>query len=142
MGPAFNPEYVENTTKYYIDNVTFPQASIVEAPSDPTTAEFPAGPAVAPDADAADVVSLFSDGYTSAMDGVGKTGWSQSGDVTEIDVNGNTVKKFDSTTFVGFEPASTVDATGMDTLSIGLVPTASSDFEVKLVDYGTDDAWR
>ena len=100
-----------------------------------------AGPAVAPDADAADVVSLFSDGYTSALDGVGKTGWSQSGDVTEIDVNGNTVKKFDSTTFVGFEPASTVDATGMDTLSISLYRTASSDFEVKLVDYGTDDAW-
>ena len=73
--------------------------------------------------------------------GVGKTGWSQSGDVTEIDVNGNTVKKFDSTTFVGFEPASTVDATGMDTLSISLYRTASSDFEVKLVDYGTDDAW-
>ena len=140
-GGAFNPEYVENTTKYYIDNVTFPQASVVEAPSDPTTDEFLAGPAVAPDADAADVVSLFSDGYTSALDGVGKTGWSDSGDVTEITVEGNTFKKFDSTTFAGFEPASTVDATGMDTLSISLYRTASSDFEVKLVDYGTDDAW-
>ena len=29
----------------------------------------------------------------------------------------------------------------MDTLSISLYRTASSDFEVKLVDYGTDDAW-
>ena len=52
---------------------------------------------VAPDAAPADVVSLFSDGYASALDGVGKTGWSVSGDVTEIDVNGNTFKKFDDT---------------------------------------------
>ena len=128
-------------TKYYIDDIHMPQGVIVQAPNDPTTAEFLAGPAVAPDADAADVVSLFSDGYTSALDGVGKTGWSVSGDVTEITVEGNTFKKFDSTTFAGFEPASTVDATGMDTLSISLYRTASSDFEVKLVDYGTDDAW-
>ena len=85
------------------------------------------------------MVSLFSDGYDIV--GVGKTGWSQSGDVTEITVEGNTFKKFDSTTFAGFEPASTVDATGMDTLSISLYRTASSDFEVQLVDYGTDDAW-
>ena len=140
-GGAFNPEYVENTTKYYIDDVHFPQGVIVAAPSDPTTDEFLAGPAVAPDAEAADVVSLFSDGYTSALEGVGKTGWSDSGDVTEITVEGNTFKKFDSTTFAGFEPASTIDATGMDTLSISLYRTASSEFEVKLVDYGTDDAY-
>jgi Ca2+-binding RTX toxin-like protein len=129
------------TKIYYIDDIHFPQGVIVEAPNDPTTDEFLAGPAVAPDADAADVVSLFSDGYTSALDGVGKAGWSVSGDVTEIDVNGNTFKKFDSATFAGFEPASTVDATGMDTLSISVYRTASSELEVKLVDYGTDDAW-
>ena len=79
-------------TKYYIDDIHMPQGVIVQAPNDPTTAEFLAGPAVAPDAAPEDVVSLFSDGYTSALDGVGKTGWSVSGDVTEIDVNGNTVK--------------------------------------------------
>ena len=35
--------------------------------------------------------------------GTGKTGWSDTGDVTEITVEGNTFKKLaDSTTFAGF----------------------------------------
>ena len=44
--------------------------------------------------DSADVVSLFSDAYTSALNGVNSTGWSD-GPSTEMDVNGNTIKKFE-----------------------------------------------
>ena len=38
---------------------------IVQAPSDPTTTEFLSGPTV-PDEDTADVVSLFSNAYSSS----------------------------------------------------------------------------
>ena len=44
-------------------------------PSDVETSfVFLAGP-TAPDMDSADVVSLFSDAYTSALNGVNSTGW-------------------------------------------------------------------
>ena len=60
---------------------------------------FLAGPD-APDMDSADVVSLFSDEYTSPLNGV--IGWGD-GVITEMDVNGNTVKKFDSSVWNIFD---------------------------------------
>ena len=59
---------------------------------------FLAGP-TAPDMDSADVVSLFSDAYTSALNGVNSTG----GPSTEMDVNGNTIKKFEGVVYTGFD---------------------------------------
>ena len=66
-----------------------------------TSSAFLAGPG-APDMDSADVVSLFSDDYTSALNGIGSTGWSD-GSSTEMDVNGKTVKKFDGVVYTGFD---------------------------------------
>ena len=123
------------TTKYYIDDVHFAQASIVQQPADPSTSAFLDGPTAAPDADPADVVSLFSNAYTSALNTVAETSWSDTWSVTEMAINnGNTVKKFDATVFAGFDVPGDVTVTGMDSVSISLYRTASSDFEIKMVD--------
>ena len=91
---------------------------------------FLAGPD-APDMDSADVVSLFSDEYTSPLNGV--IGWGD-GVITEMDVNGNTVKKFDSSVWNIFDVPTDVSSGSAETLSISLFRTMSSDFEIKLVD--------
>ena len=79
------------------------------------------------------MVSLFSDDYTSALNGIGSTGWSD-GSSTEMDVNGKTVKKFDGVVYTGFDVPVDVSTGSADTLSISLFRTMSSDFEIKLVD--------
>ena len=63
---------------------------------------FLAGPD-APDMDSAEVVSLFSDEYVSALNGVvdSNGGWGDGG-ISEINVNSNTVKKFDGSVWNGF----------------------------------------
>ena len=120
------------TTKYYIDDVHFAQATIVPAPNDPTSAEFLAGPDV-PVAAPGDVVSLFSNEYASTLDGNNGPDWDAAA-VSEMQIDGgNTIKKFDATTWAIFDGLST-DLTGMDTLHISLYMTASSEFEVKLPD--------
>ena len=81
--------------------------------------------------DSADVVSLFSDEYTSPLNGV--IGWGD-GVITEMDVNGNTVKKFDSSVWNIFDVPTDVSSGSAETLSISLFRTMSSDFEIKLVD--------
>ena len=83
--------------------------------------------------DSADVVSLFSDAYTSALNGVNSTGWSD-GPSTEMDVNGNTIKKFEGVVYTGFDVPGDVSTGSAETLSITLFRTMSSDFEIKLVD--------
>ena len=95
-----------------------------------TSSAFLAGPD-APDMDSADVVSLFSDEYTSPLNGV--IGWGD-GVITEMDVNGNTVKKFDSSVWNIFDVPTDVSSGSAETLSISLFRTMSSDFEIKLVD--------
>ena len=91
-----------------------------------TSSAFLAGPD-APDMDSADVVSLFSDEYTSALNGV--IGWGD-GVITEMDVNGNTVKKFDSSVWNIFDVPTDVSSGSAETLSITLFRTMSSDFEM------------
>ena len=122
-------------TKYYVDDVHFPQGSVMDWPAEPTGASFMAG-ATAPDEAAGDVVSFYSDGYSSALDGIGITNWS-AGTMTEQTIdNGNKVQKFVKTTFAGFDVPGSVTAAGMDTLSISVWRAADSELEIKLVDVG------
>ena len=51
-----------------------------------------------------------------------------------MDVNGNTVKKFDSSVWNIFDVPTDVSSGSAETLSITLFRTMSSDFEIKLVD--------
>jgi hypothetical protein len=120
-------------TVYYIDDVHFADATIVAAPADPTSAAFLAGAATPT---ATDVVSLFSDAYSSALNGVNITGWStpnSSHSEMTID-NGNTIKKFDQAVFAGFDVPVDFSIDGKTTMSVSLYRQASFDFEIKLVD--------
>ena len=88
-------------------------------------------------------MSLFSDAHDSSVmvGGSFRTDWSDAGEVTDIDVGGNTVKKFETVRYVGIEPMAAIDITGMNTLFISLYKTTPSAFEVKLVDWGAEDTW-
>ena len=130
------------TTKYYIDDVHFALATFTQQPAGSDNRRVPEWTAAAPDDDPADVVSLFSNAYTSALNNVAATGWSDAWSVTEMAINnGNTVKKFDATVFfAGFDVPGDVTVVGMDSVSISLYRTASSDFEIKMVDLSATPA--
>ena len=67
--------------------------------------------------------------------------WDQAGDPEDVDLGGNTVK-YTNVGYIGIELGSTIDASGMDTLNLTVgeqMPAA--DLKIKLVDYGSDDAW-
>jgi 1,4-alpha-glucan branching enzyme len=122
-------------TRYYIDDVHFANATIVAAPAptNPTSAAFLAGAATPAETD---VVSLFSDAYSSALNNVSIASWSDPNTAhSEMSIdNGNTIKKFDQTVFAGFDVPVDFSIDGKTTLSVSLYRQASSDFEVKLVD--------
>jgi hypothetical protein len=124
-------------TVYLIDDVRFPQAVIEQTPTQPTTDAFLNG-ATTPTASSAGVVSLFSDEYTSSLNGVDAASWSSTrGGVAEVTLNnGNTVKQFNDTLYAGFEISGGVSTAGMDTLNLSIYRDDASDFEVKLVDLG------
>ena len=132
---------VDNTvaTKYYIDDIHFANATIVQPPADPSSEAFLAG-AVTPSV--IDAVSLFSDVYTpSALNTVGITGWSNPNTAgSEITINNdNIIKKFEQTIFAGFDVPTDFSIAGKTTMSVSLYRQASSEFEIKLVDL-TDGA--
>ena len=88
------------------------------------------------------MTSLFSDSYTDIASTTWSTSWDQTGDPEDVDLGGNTVKKYTNVGYIGIEPGSTIDASGMDTLNLTVWRTdATADLKIKLVDYGSDDAW-
>ena len=128
-----NGDPVNSGETLYIDNFFF---SSTPAPTEPTAAPS------APTADSANVTSLFSDSYTDIASTTWSTSWDQTGDPEDVDLGGNTVKKYTNVGYIGIEPGSTVDASGMDTLNLTVWRTdATADLKIKLVDYGSDDAW-
>ena len=125
-----NGDPVGSGETLYIDNMYF-GADAVSAPAEPTAAPD------APTADAADVISLFSDSYTAATTANWSTDW-DSADVADVDLGGNTVKKYTNVSFIGIEPAATVDASASDTFNLSVWRTdATADLKIKLVEYAS-----
>ena len=132
-------------TDYYVDNLFFSDRvpTIGTPPSDPTTAAFLAG-AVVPEADTADVVSLFSDAYaTSVMEGgTFRTGWSNAGAVEELTIdNDNVIKKYNEVGFVGIEASTTYDVSQMGSLKFSIWRTEDSDLLLKVRDFGPNGGY-
>ena len=95
----------------------------------------------APTADAADVVSLFSDTYTAATTATWSTSWDEA-DVADVDLGGNAIKKYTNVSFIGIEPAATIDASSSDVFNISVWRTdATADLKIKLVDFA-DGVWN
>ena len=80
-----NGDPVNSGETLYIDNFFF---SSTPAPTEPTAAPS------APTADSANVTSLFSDSYTDIASTTWSTSWDQTGDPEDVDLGGNTVKKY------------------------------------------------
>ena len=121
---------------HYMDNIR------VSAPAETTGGgggeeSAPTEGPTAPTADAADVVSIFSDSYTDVTVDTWQTGWSNVGAYEEVDLGGNTVKKYSDLTFVGIETVSAqVDASGMTHFNLDMWSANVTEFKIKLVDFG------
>ncbi|MFC1475353.1 hypothetical protein ACFLQG_01775, partial [Candidatus Zixiibacteriota bacterium] len=117
----------------YVDNIYFYDAGLQTAPlvSAPT-----------PTVDAADVVSLFSDAYTD----VTVDTWSaiyDNADVEDYTIGSDNTKKYSNLPFAAVEfKTTTIDASAMTHFHMDLWTseniTSSSEFKIKLVDFGGD----
>ena len=89
-----------------------------------------------------DVISMFSGVYTDVTVETWRTSWSQ-GTLTDVKVDGNDVKKYSDLDFVGIEPgaANLIDASGMEHINLDVWSPNSTEFKIKLVDFGADAAF-
>lgn len=109
------------------------------APAAPTTA------APTPAADAANVISMFSDAYTDVPVDTWRTDWSNA-TVIDTTIAGNATKKYSNLTVAGIETVSNqIDATAMTHFHMDIwtpdAVTGGAAFKVKLVDFGADGAF-
>jgi hypothetical protein len=117
----------------YIDDVVFGELAPLPMPMSP--APDPVTPEEY-------VISLFSDVYTDEAVDTWLTSWSAaSGD--EIDISGNATKRYLSLDFAGVEMVgdNSIDITEMDTFHLNMWTPNASQFRVKLVDFGADNAF-
>jgi len=115
-----------------LDTVDVTGAVTVNATAPPATA--PPAPTVPP----ADVISLFSNAYTSVTVDTWSADWDNA-NVADAQLAGNDVKVYTNLVFAGIEFATaTIDATTMTHFHLDVwVPTGTT-FNVKLVDFGAD----
>lgn len=115
----------------YLDNIYFfapPPTDPEAAAPDPTLAE-------------ADVISLFSGPYTDVPVDTWRTDWSV-GDLQEVDLAGNAVKKYTGLNFVGIETvASQIDASAMTHFHTDVWTGDATQIRIKLVDFGPNGAY-
>ncbi len=102
----------------------------------------PTSAAPAPTANAANVISLFSDVYTDVTVDTWRTDWSSAA-YTETTVDGNNVKLYSNLDFAGIETVSNqVDASAMTHFHVNYWTGNASVFRVKLVDFGPDGGFE
>ena len=123
----------------YVDNVYFRGG---DAPPPP---DAPADPPPTPEHAANLVTSLFSGAYTDAAVDTWSASWDQA-DVEDVEIEGDTVKKYTNLVFAGIEfTSATIDATAATHFHFDLwTPDSTADpaaFKVKLVDFGADGAF-
>ncbi|MBN1449285.1 MAG: T9SS type A sorting domain-containing protein [Bacteroidetes bacterium] len=120
----------------YVDNVYFWRGA---------TEAVPTVAAPAPTAAADDVVSLFSNAYTNVSVDTWSAVWDQA-DLTEIQIEGDDVKKYSNLVFAGVEFTSQpIDATDMTHFHMDIWTPGPTDdpasIRIKLVDFGADGAF-
>lgn len=118
----------------YFDNVYFYKTS---APTMPTVAA-PTPPTRA----AADVISLFSNAYTDLAGTNWNPYWWQSTVYSEVQIAGNDTKKYANLNYQGTEPATPIDATTMTYIHLDVWTATTSNFKVKLVDFGANGIYQ
>ncbi len=122
-------------TTVYIDNLYFYD----EGGGEPLTEPVQAAPT--PTEEEADVISLFSDAYSDVSVDTWRTDWSAAV-FEDVQVDGNSTKKYSSLDFVGIETVSTtVDASEMTHFRLDVWSADFTFFGIKLVDFGADGAF-
>lgn len=125
----------------YLDNIYFSNQGGTGGGDAPTTA------APAPTLSASNVISIFSDAYTSIADVNTNPSWGQSTVVSNESVLGNNMLKYASLNYQGTDfSANSQDLSAMKTLHLDVwTPVnlaAGAKFKVKLVDFGMDRAYQ
>jgi hypothetical protein len=121
------------TSEIYVDNIYFsnngPEAAPTAGAADPTD-------------DSADVISMFSDVYEDVAVNTWRTDWS-SATLTEMDIDGNNVKKYTGVNVIGIEAVgeNIIDASEMDYFNLDVWSPNFSKFKIKLVDWGADGGY-
>lgn len=119
---------------YYLDDVYFTPASL-----------YPVAPA--PTYLAANVISLFSDSYTNATNVTWLPQWQldwTGNRVADTAFLGNAVKLYTALDFVvpTFEGANSINVSTMTHFNIDVLPVVSTQFCVKLVDFGANNSYQ
>ena len=98
----------------------------------------PATAAPTPTVPAGDVISLFSNAYTSVPVDTWSATWDDA-DVADARIAGNDVKVYTSLSFAGIEfTTHTIDATAMTHFHLDVWAPQGTLFKVKLVDFGAN----
>ncbi len=124
---------------HYIDNIIVSETVDVGTGGGGggTGNDAPTEGPTAPSADAANVISLFSDSYDDVAVDTWQTDWSNVGSYEEVDLNGNIVKKYTDLGFAGIETVQTqVNASEMTHLNLDVWSANVTAFRIKLVDFG------
>ena len=89
------------------------------------------------------VISMFCGLYTDVTVDTWRTVWSNAS-LTEVQVDGNDVKKYSGLDFVGIETVgeNLIDASTMDHFNLAFWSPNSTKFKVKLVDFGSDGEYQ
>ncbi|HRJ53638.1 MAG TPA: glycoside hydrolase family 16 protein [Candidatus Thiothrix moscowensis] len=125
----------------YLDNIYFSNQGGTGGGDAPTTA------APAPTLSASNVISIFSDAYTSIAEVNTNPSWGQSTVVSNESVLGNNMLKYASLNYQGTDfAANPQDLSAMKTLHLDVwTPVnlaAGAKFKVKLVNFGTDRVYQ
>lgn len=108
----------------------------------PPALPSPATAAPSPTDPQASVISMFSNVYTDVPVDTWLTPWS-AGTLTDIQIDGNDTKLYESLNFVGVETVgpNLLDVSGMDDINIDIWTPNLTELRIKLVDFGADEAF-
>lgn len=118
----------------YFDNITFGETIPLAEPM---------GPAPDPTEDEELVLSMFSNTYPSVIVDTWLTAWSE-GVLQDIQIDGNDTKRYSGVNFIGVETlgGNLIDASEMDFFHIDVWSANFTQFKLKLVDFGADEAYE
>ena len=128
----------KTTGKFYVDNII--QSAAPDNGGGNTGGSVPTTAPTTPTADAADVISIFSDAYTDVTVDTFRTDWSSGATVlTDESIAANNVKKYANLGFVGIETTSnTIDASNMTHFHMDVWTADATEIKIKLVDFGAN----
>jgi hypothetical protein len=123
---------VDGDGTVFLDNIFFESAA---------SANEPAAAAPTPTADAANVISLFSDAYTDISGVDLNPNWGQATVVTQVDIAGNNTLKYENLNYQGTDFAGNAqDVSAMDTLHVDFWTADSTALNVSLISSGPVEA--